>query len=142
MPDLFQYGSFTGHSGISLPWKLDCDALTDGDLEALAEIVRQKFIFSDVHGVPRGGIRFAEALRPHCKPGYPTLIVDDVMTTGKSMIEMRHTLRSCGLTDPVIGVVMVSRCGGHNSYHSACPSWIWPIMVVSEWAQCRATGIG
>ena len=142
MTDLFQYGTFTSHSGIRLPWKFDADALTDGDIEVLAEIVSRKFIFSCVYGIPRGGLRLAKALLPYCKPDYPTLIVDDVLTTGASIIGMRENLRACGLNDPIIGVVIVSRCGDNQGTYSGCPDWVWPIMTVSEWAQCRATGIG
>lgn len=129
--DLIQFGWFTSHSHFQLPWKFDCDALSDGTIDALAKLICWKFAFSNVHGVPRGGLRLAAALEPHCEPGYPLLIVDDVLTTGRSMIEARKMLAS---DKRPIGVVIAAR--------GKCPDWVWPILTVNEWAQSRATGLG
>jgi hypothetical protein len=126
--DLFNFGWFRSHSGIILPWKFDADALSDGSIEAISKIICRKFAFSEVIGVPRGGLRLADALRPHAEPGYPLMIVDDVLTTGRSMEEYRRD------SEIAIGVVILAR--------GECPSWIWPIMRVSEWAQSRGTGLG
>jgi len=76
---------FTSHSGLPLSWKIDCDALSQEDLETLALLVATKIKFSRVIGIPTGGLRFAEALEKYVVPSYPTLIVDDVLTTGASM---------------------------------------------------------
>lgn len=124
---LFTYGMFNTHSGLQLPWKIDCDTLTDDDLASLANIIRHKFVYSEVIGVPRGGLRLAEALRAHCVPGYATLVVDDVMTTGSSMEEWRPN-------GPSIGVVIFAR--------GRVPDWVWPMFTVNEWTQARGTGIG
>lgn len=130
MTDLIQFGWFSTHSKFQLPWKIDCDAMADSDIDAIAQLIRWKFAFGAVYGVPRGGIRLAEALEPHCEKHYPLLIVDDVLTTGRSMIEAREKLKIL----PVIGIVIVAR--------GKCPDWVWPIFTVNEWAQSRATGLG
>lgn len=130
---LFKFGWFASHSGFQLPWKLDLESGFDpGDWTAIASIVTWKFAFRSVYGIPKGGQRLADALHPYCEPDYPVLIVDDVLTTGRSMEDARARL---GLVDePVIGVVVVAR--------GPCPSWVWPILTVNEWAQSRATGLG
>ncbi len=84
--------------------------------------------------MPRGGERLADTLRPHVEPGYPMLIVDDVLTTGRSMIKARERHLSLFPEVPVIGVVILAR--------GQCPDWVWPILSVNEWAQSRATGLG
>jgi len=35
--NLFQFGDFSLHSGSKSKWKIECDALTDEDVEALAQ---------------------------------------------------------------------------------------------------------
>lgn len=129
---LFQFGWFASHSKFQLPWKLDLESLGDDDWGSIAKLIAWKFAFRDVYGVPKGGILLAQALRPYREPGYPLLIVDDVLTTGKSMEEARALLPASA--DPVIGVVVVAR--------GRCPNWVWPILTVNEWAQSRATGLG
>lgn len=128
---LFKFGWFASHSGFQLPWKLDLENLRDEDWEAIAEIIAWKFAFCSVYGVPKGGVRLAQALDKHVTPGYPVLIVDDVLTTGRSMIEAKAAL---GNPQGAIGVVVAAR--------GRCPDWVWPILQVSEWAQSRATGLG
>ncbi len=87
---LFNHGEFVLHSGESTNWKLDCDALSDDDIRAIAAIVGPIIYFSSIVGVPRGGTRLAAALSPYCRDaGWATLIVDDVLTTGRSMEQAR-----------------------------------------------------
>ena len=136
---MIRHEAFISHSGLSLPWKIDCDDLTDYDMKGLAGIIASKFFFSRVHGIPSGGLRLAQALIPHCKvpttveePKYPVLLVDDVLTTGGSMEEWRR--RIAWDSEPVIGVVIYAR--------GPVPNWIWPIFTVNEWTQCRGTGTG
>lgn len=135
MPNLIQHGWFRSHSGLQLPFKIDADALSDEDISELAKIIRGKFAFGHVEGVPRGGLRLAEALLPYCEPGYPLMIVDDVLTTGASMeralAEAHEQTAGVGRT---IGVVIFAR--------GPCAPWIWPLFTVSEWAQSRGTGLG
>jgi len=60
--NLFQLGDFTLNSGAKSVWKIDCDALSDGDIAALARMV-QILVgpFHSVEGIPRGGLRLAES---------------------------------------------------------------------------------
>lgn len=90
----FIWSPFTSHSGLRLDWKIECDALSDSDLECLARAAigmleridwpRNRFV-----GVPRGGLRFAEALNSLSDgdDGSEPIVVDDVYTTGTSVRE-------------------------------------------------------
>lgn len=84
--NLFQLGNFQLNSGKLSPVKIECDALTDADWECLAFLAHLKIPkFRDVHGVPRGGIKFAKALQKYKTFDGPILIAEDVCTTGRSM---------------------------------------------------------
>ncbi len=126
---LFQSGNFTLSSGKRSDLKIDCDALTDEDIETLAYLIYKR-LSSSWHGatashicpVPTGGDRLASALgkrrqdRRYVKivHGAPVLIVDDVFTTGRSMEaeRLKHP-------EPVRGVVIFAR--------APCPTWITPL---------------
>lgn len=92
---LFQRGRFELHSGEVSFFKIDCDALSDEDINTLAMMLAQRLPpFGTVEGVPTGGKRIADALRVYARPGpqrrgsfgaKELLIVDDVWTTGGSM---------------------------------------------------------
>ena len=114
MDNLFVKKEFISHSGKKLDFKIECDALTYKDIETLAYIISKRFIFSEVFGVPNGGIRIANALKKYRSEDNPYLIVDDVLTTGKSMEDYRRLIMR-----DTIGVVLFSR--------GKCPSWITPI---------------
>jgi orotate phosphoribosyltransferase len=115
--NLFQLGDFKLHSGEVSFWKIDCDALTDEDWKTLARIAYMKLIrFRKVIGIAKGGLKFAESLKPYCfpNPEYPILIVDDVLTTGTSMEESRKQIQG-----EAIGCVVFAR--------NLCPpiaSWV------------------
>jgi orotate phosphoribosyltransferase len=112
---LFVYGEFTAHSGERLPWKIDCDALTEDDLWALAQIIADRVgRFGRVEGVPTGGLRLAAFLRRHKASDGPLLIVDDVLTTGASMEQQRAGREA-------VGAVIFAR--------GTCPSWVSPLLV-------------
>lgn len=68
---LFDPRPFVSHSGLRLPWKIDCDALSDEDLSALARLVARRIRFGAVIGIPRGGIALRPAIEsiPHCRRG-------------------------------------------------------------------------
>lgn len=127
---LFNYGDFTLHSGAKSSFKIDCDALTDEDIEAIAKMLMEILPpFGNVEGIPTGGLRLAEALKPYCTPGAKStrgsyrdsewLIVDDVATTGKSIWDaMQKKEEEIG--SRVNGAVIFDRSGGHevNPYYS------------------------
>jgi orotate phosphoribosyltransferase len=117
---IFKQGAFTLHSGSTSNFKIDLDDLTDEDWATLAEIALYRRRFRSVVGVPRGGLKFAAALEKYAEPmsGYPlpTLIVDDVLTTGNSMEAVRAKLAD---QSNVFGVVVFAR--------GECPGWVHPI---------------
>lgn len=107
MSTLFQLGNFRLASGQETNWKIECDTLTDGDWQTLATIIAQRYEFGGVSGVPRGGLKLAEWLRPYITQGNRNyLIVDDVYTTGGSMNRMRDRL---GIVASVVGVAIFAR---------------------------------
>jgi len=123
--NLFQMGKFTLHSGERSKWKIDCDALTDEDYETLAWIVAREWnlCYSGVISIPTGGNKFAEKLRKYKYDWWEyktVLIVDDVLTTGKSFEKERE---KWNLPD-AIGVVVFAR--------GECPNWVKPIFQYTE----------
>jgi orotate phosphoribosyltransferase len=116
---LFVHGDFTSHSGRRLPFKIDCDALTDADLDALARRFSSRRSYSKAVGIPTGGDRFAAILQRYAwdRDHHPLLIVDDVLTTGASM----ETARRDRGNEPVIGIVIFAR--------GPCKNWITPLFV-------------
>lgn len=105
---MFNWGKFTSHSGLELDYKIDCDNLTDKDLACLAALVAQKVRFGKVIGIPRGGLRFSYALGAYTDPAIDTiLIVDDVLTTGSSIMEEMCKHKN------VLGVVIFKRITKH-----------------------------
>ena len=113
---LFQDGEFIAASGQTLPFKIECDALTDADWEWAARYVASYGHYSKVEGVPQGGLKFAEAFRPHLWSEGGLLILDDVLTTGESMERQRN-----GRTAK--GVVLFAR--------GPCPDWVTPIWTLA-----------
>jgi len=83
--DLFQKGDFTSHAGLPLKWKIECDAISDKEWETLAFMISDLSApFSSVVGIPRGGVKLANALSKYVQPTGLPLVVDDVYTTGTS----------------------------------------------------------
>lgn len=120
---LFIKQDITLNSGLKSGFKIECDALTDEDIECLAHLISKTVKFSFVVGVPTGGLRLAKALEQYRTPDYklPTLICDDVLTTGGSMerekIKQKH---SC------IGAVIFAR--------GRCPNWVTPLLQLNPLA--------
>lgn len=87
MTDLIINQEFTSAAGLKLPWKIECDALSDQEWEAIAKIMTPHLPeFGTVVGIPTGGIKLANAMKPYLTEGNKSvLITDDVWTTGKSM---------------------------------------------------------
>lgn len=82
--NLFQKGDYRLASGERSWFKIDCDALTTADLTVLAELLSERVEpFSNVYGVPTGGLRLASLMREYVTEGVDSvLVVDDVWTTG------------------------------------------------------------
>lgn len=106
---MFEKKDFISHAGLHLTWKIECDDLTDADIETLAFMVSEHIEFKEVFGIPRGGVRFANALQKYVvsqetqthKQFCERLVVDDVFTTGRSMQDV--------LKDGDVGLVIFSR---------------------------------
>lgn len=82
---LFVQRDFVSAAGLPLTWKIECDSLTTEDWQTIAFVCAQRLpAFGAVIGVPRGGLALAREMLPYVTSG-PTLVVDDVWTTGKSM---------------------------------------------------------
>lgn len=118
---LFQLSKIIPHSGKTSWIKIECDALspkTNEDWEALA-YAGSRIVgpFSAVIGIPTGGLPFAKAMEKYMEyqPYYsnfqlgydrgPTLVVDDVLTTGDSIWRKMETFRYV----EVIGLVAFAR---------------------------------
>lgn len=123
---MIEFGDFKSHSGLTLPWKVNCDSFTNKDWKSVARIIRNKFRFGSVYGIPTGGTKLAIACRKHIVEGYPSIIVDDVMTTGTSMNEMRDKVLEETKEEPLVGIVVFDR-----GIYTEDVSWIWPIFKVS-----------
>lgn len=110
---LFRLGSFKLHSGGTSNWKIDMDALDDEDVAAIAMLgARMVGPFDCVSGIPRGGLRLAEAMSEYVSDDMcaPCLIVDDVLTTGKSMEKAKRDLESEAAPGTrVVGLVAFAR---------------------------------
>ena len=120
---LFQLGEFALHSGDASEWKIDCDALTDDDWATLAYLIQDRCSFRKVVGVPTGGLALARALERYVikgDPYLPVLIVDDVLTTGKSMQECKTELSE----SLVVGYVAFAR--------GKCPYWVSSLFELLE----------
>jgi hypothetical protein len=104
---IFIWERFTSAAGLALDWKIDCDALTDGDWDCIARACQPKLpSFGRTLGVPTGGLPLARALSVYARSTKDhVLLVDDVWTTGKSMMECA---RANGLQDWT-GVVAFAR---------------------------------
>lgn len=89
--DLFQQCDFVSHAGLHLKWKIEMDALSDEEWETCATMImeHQKRPFYKAVGIPRGGVKLADALNKYASgdsADFP-LICDDVYTTGTSFRE-------------------------------------------------------
>jgi len=119
---LFKSGEFRSHSGLKLPFKIECDALNEFDIACIAEFIASKTSFRSVEAVPRGGLRLAAALEQYeeFEPPFNVLIVDDVLTTGRAMEEKK----AIQLQSNVIGWVIFAR--------AELPDWINAVFKMEE----------
>jgi hypothetical protein len=118
--NLFQKVDIILNSGKPSDFKIECDALTDEDIETFAYLISKKYTFRKVVGVPKGGNRIEDALQKYTtnNPEHPLLMVDDVLTTGGSMIRYRDKYNEMGYGN-ILGVVLFAR--------GECPDWIEPV---------------
>ncbi len=91
--NLFVEETFVGHSGGTLHWKIEMDALTNAEWKCIARMImeHQKDFFQAAIGIPRGGLKLSSYLNEYATQNSkdPYLIVDDVLTTGGSMEEFK-----------------------------------------------------
>lgn len=79
---VFRFGEFLNRAGHPTHFLIQGQALADEDFAALATYVAPLLQpFSSVVGIPRTGVRFAEALRAHAVAEGGRLIADDVVYT-------------------------------------------------------------
>ena len=121
---LLQLATITLHSGKKSGYKIECDALTQTDIEAAASMLALILPpFSMALGVPRGGVRIADALDNFASDHQaPVCIVDDVLTTGGSMVAFRDQRPNTGRG--AIGAVIFAR--------GPCPDWVTPLFTLDE----------
>ncbi len=123
---MFKCSELKSHAGLTLKWKIICDSLTEEDWDSLAQLVVSRYDFKLAVGVPQGGLAFASALNKYAKSasvGLPVLIVDDVLTTGGSMEEMKRELAKKYNGNQMLGVVLFSR--------GQVPVWVRAIFTLS-----------
>ncbi len=122
---MFQWSEFKSHAGLTLKWKIICDALTEEDWDSLARLVASRYDFKLAVGVPQGGLAFAAALNKYAKSahtGLPIIITDDVLTTGGSMEEVKRELVK-QYNGSILGVVLFAR--------GQVPVWVRSIFNLS-----------
>jgi len=124
MTNLFQKKRFQMSGGGWSDFKLECDALTPPDYDTLGYLTSRVFAFGEVYGVPTGGTPIANAFRPYATPSERTLlIVDDVLTTGGSMVKARDELAHDYPDWIIRGLVVFAR--------GPVPAWITPIFTLN-----------
>jgi hypothetical protein len=131
MNNLLQKKNFISHAGLNLTWKMECDALTNEDWQTVVHLVNEYFKaiggFKEAIGIPRGGLVFAQSLQQYRDPkSHRILIVDDVLTTGKSLHDERAARFKNTDYDPIEGVVLFNRSSGY------VPSWIHCIFSMGQ----------
>ena len=91
--NIFQQVDFKSHAGLDLRWKIECDGVSKKEWKCLAEMILdyEKRPFQSAIGIPRGGVFLGALLNEYStqKLDDPYLIVDDVLTTGGSMVDFR-----------------------------------------------------
>lgn len=118
--NIFQTGNFTLASGEVSDFKIECDWLRDEDFYTFArQAVKILPPFGEVFGVPRGGLRFADALKRYATPDCKrVLIADDVLTSGGSIQRISKAFKN------PLGIVIFAR--------GPLPDWVKAIFVMTR----------
>jgi len=99
MMSLFSSGAYILHSGEATNWSIDCNALSDEDVRALALMAFDLLPpFGTVMPTLRGGTRLATALNKFTQEGGQILIAEDVFSDDESMEEIRDGRNCLGIT--------------------------------------------
>ena len=117
--DLFQSVNFKSHSGLSLTWKIEMDALSDAEWVAVSKMIMERTPpFREAVGIPRGGVKLGDLLNEHATGNEedPICIVDDVLTTGGSMEYFLTQYQRNRRPFTAIGWVVFAR--------GQCPQWV------------------
>jgi hypothetical protein len=127
-PDWLHRADLTLHSGVRSAWKIECDALTDEEMATFAMLIAERVgPICSVRGVPRGGVRIAEAVGrvvSWSSMNGLALIVDDVLTSSQSMERERINWTDEGVPFAQIrGAVLFAR--------GPCPAWVTPVFTLS-----------
>lgn len=125
MTQLFLPGPIKSHNGLGLPDKIDCDALSESDWHVVAQWFSKRVApYGKVIGIPKGGLSLAHFMGLYATKGCDTLlIVDDVLTTGKSMEQAKA---DWGHGKEVIGAVLFARTGEVPEWITARFQEMWP----------------
>lgn len=124
--NLLQRGTFTLTSGITTPFKIECDALTPDDWDTIGALLHEQvFSYREVHGVPRGGLPLEESMRRYVQPdGATILVVDDVWMTGGSVERFIEEHPEWPREDIHIAVAFVR--GPYRSVPNLTPLFVMP----------------
>lgn len=125
---LFRWGEFTSHSGVKLPFKIDCDVLSDADIIGIANYIRSKARWTVTYSISSGGDRLAEELLKRESLSRKVIIVDDVLTTGASMEKQKAQL----LKEPHNGIKEKDVIGWVIFARSKPPNWINAVFTMPE----------
>lgn len=125
---LFQWGDFTLHSGAKTWWRIDCDSLTDSEIELIAKLMYKKVgafnLVTSPTSHPGSAVpRLVQAISKYSLPlmsvPIQCLIVDDVFTTGTSITEVKTKLIQQNHNPSIKGAVIFAR--------GQCFSWVSPL---------------
>lgn len=127
---MFKFKNFKSHTGKLLSWKIECNDLSKDDIKCITNVIIHRISYQHVLCPPTKSkqLRRLIALLKHhaTKEGrYAYLIIDDVLTTGKSMEQEYQFLQNHGIEKRLItGIVIFAR--------NECPHWITPIFQLND----------
>jgi len=129
---MIRYGTFTSSAGVELPFKIELDDLPVSSLRGLAKVIRVEL---ERRGEGYGPVTLPAAttcqslyvlalyVGEGSAPGGVPVLLDDVWTTGRTMISLRQRVARQSLVQPR-GIVVFAR--------SHTPEWVLPIFKTFE----------